>query len=62
MSCDGCAYEKTQYCLICVDGDMYTTEDQKAYNDMMCDLMCGDPDDNEDCTEEWNKYYNDTRL
>ena len=19
-------------------------------------------DDNEDCTEEWNKYYNDTRL
>lgn len=50
MKCDGCANEKTEYCAICVDGDMYRTEAQKAYDDFMCDLMCGMPEEDEDVT------------
>lgn len=41
MDCEVCANNKTDYCLICKDDDMFMTQEQKEECDMMCDLMCG---------------------
>ena len=38
--CKDCANK--EYCVICVDEDMYMTKEEKEYNDLMCDLMCGE--------------------
>ena len=43
--CKGCANEGTEFCMICDDGDFHRTQDEKDYENWMCDLMCGGPDD-----------------
>lgn len=64
-SCNGCARQISQYCLVCKDHDLYISEREQAEAEMLCDIMCDvpdDEDDDEDCEDEWNKYYYDTRL
>lgn len=65
-SCDKCARKDSQFCGNCIDEDFFITEKDKIALDVMCELMCGsveeEVDDDEDCTEEWDRYYYDTRL
>lgn len=39
--CKDCANKKTLYCEICINNDLYMDKKEKANNDFMCDLMCG---------------------
>lgn len=52
MQCIDCANEGSKFCIICSDGDFHMTQDEKAYNDFMCDIMCGGPED------DWQQYMN----
>lgn len=45
--CFQCANEGTQYCAACEGGDLHRTQDEKDYEDWMCDLMCGGADESD---------------
>ena len=49
--CDLCANCDTFYCVVCEDGDFYRTYEQKAYEDYMCDLLCGESEEENDRAE-----------
>lgn len=43
--CEECGFKDSEYCLICKDFDMFKTKDEKEYLDYMCDLLCGDSEE-----------------
>lgn len=45
MECDECANKDTLYCQMCENKDMFRTQEQKDYENYLCDLMCGIPEE-----------------
>lgn len=44
-TCRNCANAETDYCVICNDHDFHRTKEEKAYENWMCELLCGGVED-----------------